>query len=47
MLGWWDNARDTRDRRLPFSLVVSVDLGEVDVDLYAAVSAALEAVIEM
>ncbi len=46
VLGWWDTSRLT-DRRLPFSLVVSVDLGDVDVDLHAVVSASLDVVIDV
>lgn len=41
VLGWWEDARDCWERDLPYSVVVSVDLGEVDLDLHALVAAAL------
>lgn len=41
VLGWWDTA-GLRDKRLPFSLIASVDLGDVDIDLHATISASLE-----
>jgi hypothetical protein len=38
--GWWEDSTATYERKLPYSLIVSVDLGDVDLDLYslAAVS---------
>lgn len=46
VLGWWDTSRLT-DRTLPFSLVASVDLGDVDVDLHAVVSSSLDVVVDV
>jgi hypothetical protein len=31
--GWWEDSTTTWERRLPYSVIVSVDLGNVDVDL--------------
>ena len=45
VLGWWETA-GLRSRRLSFSLIASVDLGDVDVDLYTLVAAALEVVVD-
>lgn len=41
VLGWWEDAREVWERDLPYSVVVSVDLGEVDVNVHALVAAAL------
>jgi hypothetical protein len=42
--GWWEDSTATRERRLHYSAIVSVDLGEVDLDLYAMTSVALQPV---
>lgn len=44
--GWWDDLRDG-DRSLPFSLIVSADLADVDIDLYTLVMAELEVVLDV
>lgn len=41
VLGWWEDNRESWDKELPYSVVVSVDLGDVDLDVYALVSACL------
>lgn len=41
VLGWWEDGREGWDKDLPYSLVVSVDLGDVDVDIHALVAAEL------
>jgi hypothetical protein len=41
VLGWWEDSREGWDKELPYSVVVSVDLGDVDIDVHALVSAAL------
>lgn len=41
VLGWWEDAREGWDKDLPYSVVVSVDLGDVDLDVHALVAAAL------
>jgi hypothetical protein len=41
VLGWWEDGREGWDKDLPYSVVVSVDLGEVDLDVHALVSASL------
>jgi hypothetical protein len=41
VLGWWEDSRDGWTKDLPYSVVVSVDLGEVDIDLYSLVAQAL------
>ncbi|MEU4191098.1 S8 family serine peptidase [Kribbella sp. NPDC026611] len=41
VVGWWEDATQTRDRDLPYSVVVSVDLGDVDIDLHSLISQAL------
>jgi Subtilase family len=40
--GWWEDSSATWERRLPYSMIVSVDLGDVDVDLYALTAIALQ-----
>jgi hypothetical protein len=42
--GWWEHSTGTHERRLPYSLIVSVDLGDVDVDLYSLVAVSLQPV---
>lgn len=41
VLGWWEDGREGWDKDLPYSVVISVDLGEVDLDVHALVSASL------
>ena len=41
VLGWWEDSREGWQKQLPYSLVVGVDLGDVDVDLYAIIAPAL------
>lgn len=41
VLGWWDDSHDGWTRELPYSVVVSVDMGEVDIELHALVAQAL------
>lgn len=40
--GWWEDRAATRERRLFYSVVVSVDLGEVDLDLYSLAALTLQ-----
>jgi len=40
--GWWEDSTATWERRLPYSVIVSVDLGDVDIDLYALTAIALQ-----
>jgi hypothetical protein len=35
VVGWWDDAEVNWAKNLAYSVVVSVDLGEIDIDLYA------------
>jgi hypothetical protein len=35
VVGWWEDAEANWERDLPYSVVVSVDFGDVDIDLYA------------
>lgn len=42
--GWWEDSAATHERRLHYSVIVSVDLGEVDLDLYAMTAVALQPV---
>lgn len=46
VLGWWDKAGEG-ERTLPFSLVTSVDLGDVDVDLHALLSVSLQLAVDV
>jgi hypothetical protein len=39
--GWWEDRAATRERKLPYSAIVSVDLGEVDIDLYSLAAVTL------
>lgn len=41
VLGWWEDSREGWVKPLPYSVVVSVDLGEVDIDLHALVAQTL------
>ena len=41
VLGWWEDGREAWDKDLPYSVVVSVDLGEVDLDVHTLVAATL------
>jgi len=40
--GWWEDSSFTWERRLSYSVIVSVDLGEVDVDLYSLAAIVLQ-----
>jgi len=40
--GWWEKSVATRERRLHYSVIVSIDLGEVDIDLYSLASITLQ-----
>jgi len=40
--GWWEKSATTRERRLHYSVIVSIDLGEVDIDLYSLASITLQ-----
>lgn len=40
--GWWEDSTATWERKLPYSVIVSVDLGDVDVDLYSLAAIALQ-----
>lgn len=42
--GWWEGGAATWERRLPYSVVVSVDLGDVDLDLYSLATITLHPV---
>jgi hypothetical protein len=39
--GWWEDSNATWERRLSYSVIVSVDLGEADLDLYSLAAIAL------
>lgn len=41
VLGWWEDGREGWDKDLPYSVVVSVDLGDIDLDVHTLVSEAL------
>lgn len=40
--GWWEDSTTTWERRLPYSVIASVDLGSIDVDLYSLTVSALQ-----
>lgn len=42
-LGWWDDRDITRNLQIPYAIVVSVDFGAEDIDLYAAIEASATA----
>ena len=42
--GWWEERTTTWERKLPYSVIASVDLGEVDLDLYSLAAVALQPV---
>ena len=41
VLGWWEDSRDGWEKDLPYSVVVSVDLGDVDLDIHTLVAETL------
>ncbi|GAA5149895.1 S8 family peptidase [Pseudonocardia eucalypti] len=47
ILGWWEDRDTTKDLAIPFAVVVSVDFGSEDIDLYAAIEASTPVVIEI
>ncbi|MGZ0148984.1 S8 family serine peptidase [Kribbella sp. WER1] len=44
VVGWWDDSSSSWANELPYSIVVSADLGETDVDLHAIIASTLVAV---
>jgi hypothetical protein len=42
--GWWEDSTATYERRLPYSVIVSVDLGDADLDLYSLAAISLQPV---
>jgi hypothetical protein len=40
--GWWEDRAATRERKLPYSVIVSVDLGDADIDLYSLAAVTLQ-----
>ncbi|MDW5597320.1 S8 family peptidase [Conexibacter stalactiti] len=42
VLGWWDGREERSRRSIPYSLVISLDAGEANVDLYSAIEATIE-----
>ncbi|MEQ0558478.1 hypothetical protein ABJI51_05315 [Amycolatopsis sp. NEAU-NG30] len=40
-LGWWEYREETKNLRLPYAVVVSVDFGTQDIDVYTAIQAAV------
>jgi len=43
--GWWEDHAATWERRLPYSVIVSVDLGDVDLDLYSLATVTLQPIL--
>ncbi|GAA3637835.1 S8 family peptidase [Lentzea roselyniae] len=43
VLGWWEDREVTRNLKIPYAVVVSVDFGSEDVDIYAAIEAGVAA----
>ncbi|AKS32775.1 hypothetical protein AFA91_13770 [Mycolicibacterium goodii] len=41
VLGWWEDSREGWVKDLPYSVVVSVDFGEADIDLHSILAEAL------
>jgi subtilisin family serine protease len=46
-IGWWDGRPQREDAAVPYSLVVSIDAGNADIDLYAEIEAAIEVPVEI
>jgi hypothetical protein len=44
-LGWWEHRDITKDTMIPYAIVVSVDFGAEDVDLFAAIEASVTATV--
>ncbi|MGK8487088.1 S8 family peptidase [Nocardia asiatica] len=38
-LGWWEDREETKNLSIPYCVVISVDFGDQDVDIYAAIQA--------
>jgi hypothetical protein len=47
VLGWWDVRDTTKNVTIPYAVVVSVDFGTEDIDLYAAIQASIATSIEI
>jgi len=47
VLGWWDRRVTYANETVPFSLIVSLDAGELDVDLYTPISIGLTIPVEI
>jgi hypothetical protein len=45
VVGWWEQRQSTRERSIPFALVVSADFGDADVDLYNAIVTSVPATV--
>lgn len=47
VLGWWDYRRESMLKRVDFSVVASIDLGDVDLDIYTPIAVSIEQQIEV
>jgi hypothetical protein len=45
-LGWWEDRKERADAEVPYGLAVSIDAGDANVDLYAAIQAELAIVVD-
>jgi hypothetical protein len=46
VLGWWERSAEHQHSKVPFSLVASLDFGEVDVDVFTPIAVEIEQEIE-
>lgn len=46
-LGWWDGREQRKEAAVPYSLVVTIDAGDADIDLYSEISAAIALPVEL
>jgi hypothetical protein len=47
VLGWWNGREQRENAAVPYSLVVSIDAGDADIDLYAEIEAAITVPIDV
>ncbi|MDO8337798.1 MAG: S8 family peptidase [Microcella sp.] len=47
VLGWWDYRKESMLNAIDFSVVASIDLGDVDLDIYTPISVSVEQEIEI
>ena len=47
VIGWWDGRAQRADAYVPYSLVITIDAGDADIDLYAEIEAEITVPVEI